>query len=336
MDYNKLGETASQHDTLRPTVNPLLVLQVDADVLSYDCANLDEPYSLNCLNLNAALDNIRVSCGAAHINTHLTLGLKGGRHEMATVKPYQVGRAGKRDPALVARVKMLRNYMANYITPDITPVVNVTQEADDSLAQYQTDRIAQHGENSSAIYSIDKDLWMIAGLHVEPYTFEKYRVEGFGHTEYREVGNVKPKLIGRGTSWFWHQMIMGDTADDIPGLPKLGVDTANHYFPLKKHNPNRKPLACGEAKAVGMLKGVTTDNEAFEIVMEAYHDFYDNGVEMFLEQAYLLWIRPDVDLWHVLTFFESLGYNLKPTRLQDARMDEFLANRDNILLNGDV
>ena len=325
MDFQTLGAQAASVDSVSRPVVAGRVLQADADFWCYFAANVEEHVNENYRALLDIIDINRLVAGAEFVNVHLTLGMKGGREQFATVKPYQGKRDDHRDPALKERVGQLRGMLANYKSDKVNPVINVLQEADDSITQYQIKRIETHGVNSTVIMSGDKDLWMVEGLHCDGSNGRMWKVQGYGSTEYREVGNVKPKLVGEGTSWFWHQMLMGDTADNIPGLPMLSGELANRYLPTKKYNPNRKPVKCGEAKAVAMLKGVHSDQEAFNRVYEAYQHHYNKRTAdaMFLEQAFLLWMRRTGAVLDVLNFLKPLGFTYTPDNNQKALLARF-------------
>ena len=298
------------------------VLQYDADFGCYECAWLDKTVEDNIQNLIKHIDVKRQMAGAEFVNVHITLGMKGGREQIATIKPYQEQR-GNRDPLLTARVGKLRNFLANYSTNIVTPVVNLLQEADDSLSQMQLVKIKEYGLQSSVIMSGDKDLWMVDGLHCDQKTGNMYTVDGYGKTEYREVGNVKPKLVGEGTSWFWHQMLHGDTADNIAGLPTLSGRLLNKYLPTKKFNAKRKPAPCGEAKSTAILSGVTNDRDAVRRIYEAYNDLYPNPVEMIVEQAFLLWMRRVDDVRDCVLFLRESGLRCDFSPAQQKRLTEF-------------
>lgn len=325
MNFQELGSKAAESDNLSRPVIAGRILQLDADFGCYFCAKVDEHVNENFRNLLNLIDTNRQMAGAEFVNVHVTLGLKGGRNEIATVKPYQDKRGVNRDLALTARVHELRSMLANYKTNIVKPVVNLFQEADDSLTQHQCKLISEGKEELTVIMSGDKDLWMVEGLHCDGDSGRIWRVKGYGKTEYRNVGNVKPKLVGEGTSWFWHQMIMGDTADTIPGLPFLSGRLANIYVPTKgKPNPNRPAIACGEAKAVAMLTGVTSDKVAFQRVYEAYRDYYGATTdEMFYEQAFMLWMRRTGNVHDVLTYLEPLGFKYKLSTNQQKCMGRF-------------
>jgi hypothetical protein len=327
MDYSAIASTAAAE---APQVRKLVkgrVLQDDTDFHCYAAAaNIEASPAENFKSLLRIVEDKRILAGAEFVNCHLTLGLKSGRSQIATVLPYQENRSNS-DPAIGARVKLLRNMLAGHRTKILTPIVNLYKEADDSLTAYQLTQIEEHGYNSSILGSGDKDLWMVHGLHSNQKTGEIWKGDGYGVTMYKEVGNVKPKLIGKGRSWFFHQMVMGDKADNIPGLPKLSGRLMNLYLPTKKKNPNRADAACGEAKAVAMLKDVTTEVEAFSRVFEAYQDHYGSvgiATERFMEQAYLLWMQRDSKLLDVQTYFNELGFNVKFSDAQKKLLKKYV------------
>jgi len=325
MDFQSIGAAAAKVEGGSGIVKGRVV-QHDADISCYDFAWPDDSLNSNWKAMLKAFAQIRRDTNSEFINLHVTMGLKNGRNNMATVKEYQAGR-GDRDPEKQKRVWELRNKIANHSTEITCAVVWLYIEADDGMIQYQEAAIA-HGEGHlSIINSGDKDLWMGMGLHKCQYTGAIYEVTGYDTTAYKEVGNAKPKLLGRGRSWFWHQMIMGDKADDIPGLPMISGPLAERYLPLKKANPNRNALKCGEAKAVAILKGVTTDKEALKRVCEAYHAHYGaKGYEMMFEQAYLLWMQRSDNLLDVLDYWRDLcGFTYRLTSPQKAALSQYMS-----------
>lgn len=315
MDLAKITATIAAQNESSPIMGR--ILQADADFFCYQCAHPDEPFRHNFEQIKKKIEYSRRLARASSVNVFVTLGLKGGRHQIATVKPYQDDRGKARSPEMTQRVRELRTALASYQTDKVQPIVCTKEEADDVICRMQTARIAKFGVESSVVMSDDKDLWMVQGLHCDSTTGQMRKATGYGVTMYKDVGNKEPKLVGLGTSWFWHQMIMGDGADTIPGLPFLSARLANRYLPTKTYNPNRKPLACGEAKAVEILRDVNNDAEAFKRVYEAYRDWYTGQTDdMFFEQAYLLWMRRTNKLLDCLEFLRPLGfkYELLPHR----------------------
>tara|TARA_Y100000034_G_scaffold46622_2_gene57333 strand:- start:15798 stop:16799 length:1002 start_codon:yes stop_codon:yes gene_type:complete len=318
MDFAKIGANVNSSES--STFIKGRTLQLDADFLSYDCANTEESIAENVKHIRNKVKMHMRQAGAEFCNLHLTMGMKGGREQMASVKPYQHKRGADRDPARTERKVALRNEMANFNFRTCKPVVNLYQEADDSLTQYQVADV-----KNSVLMSGDKDLWMVEGLHCDYKTGRLWSTQGYGKTEYRDTvksdGTFAPKLIGEGTSWFWYQVVMGDTADTIPGLPKLSGKLAEKYVPNKKPNPKRKAIACGEAKAHAMLKDVKDDRQAYQRVFDAYYQWYgDTAKAMFFEQAFLLWMRKTEDPCDVLKFLKPLGFNYTLTTDQSQRL----------------
>lgn len=317
MDFNKLDLPKID----KTVIYKGRVVQADADFYCYFVANLETSVASNVQHLLKILETNRKMSGAEHLNAHLTLGSKGGRHEMATVKAYQQDR---KDSDIKTRVREIRSEMANWAGSDtITVIANLITEADDSISQYHAEYNAS-GQGLSIIDSGDKDLNMNQGVHRDSNTKKLIKVEGYGKTEYKEVGNTKPKLIGYGDSWFWHQMLMGDRADDIPGLEKLSGELMNEYVPTKNFNPNRKSAACGEKKAVAVLLGVNSSSVAAKRVLNCYREYYgDSCTERFIEQAFLLWMRRDGNVWDCIQFFRENGLDIMPSEDQIERVNRW-------------
>ena len=322
LDLAAISKSAAESAAVENAFVVGRVLQYDADFGCYECAWLDDSIESNIDTLKKHIEVKRKMAGAEFVNVHITLGMKGGRDQIATVKPYQEQRAGK-NLEIKERVAILRNFLANYTSDTSKPIVNLLQEADDSLTQLQERSIKAHGVKSSVIMSGDKDLWMSQGLHCDQKTGRMYLVNGYGKTEYRDVGNTKPKLVGEGTSWFWHQMLHGDTADNIAGLPTLSGKLLNKYLPTKKYNAKRNAASCGEAKSTAILKGVTNDREAAKRVLEAYQGTYTNAVEMMVEQAFLLWMRRTSDVADCVHFLNESGIKCDFSPAQKERLKEF-------------
>ena len=325
MDFSNLGAQAAKGDTTSRAIVENRVLQYDSDFACYEVADLDQPISTDFRHLLDHIEMKRNLAGAAKVNAFLTLGSKTGREAMATVKEYQENRDP--DAPIKVRVRELRTMLANYTGPFCTPVHRPMYEADDLIIQYQHARIKKHGWYSSCIMSGDKDLWMGQGLHCNPKTGALEMVKGFGSCGYKDVGNVKPKLVGLGPSWFWHQMIMGDKADNIPGLEKISNHDLDTYFPLKTGKARKDGLAsCGEAKAYEIMKGITSHDVAAKIVFNLYYNCYGTlATERFFEQAYLLWMqRTANDPYDVIRYlYSSCNLTIKPNKAQLAKLEAF-------------
>ena len=326
MNYQELGAKAAQSDTTSRKIVQGRVLQYDADFACYEVSDLEESASQSYKRLLDHIEMKRNMAGAEHVNVHITLGTKSGREGMATVKEYQENRDP--DKPIKVRVRELRHMLANADNVDhATVMFNLHYEADDMIVKCQHKQIKEFGWESSVIMSGDKDLWMGQGYHCNAKTGRLHFVRGYGSTEYKEVGNVKPKLVGEGRSWFWHQMIMGDTADNIPGLEKISNNMLDKYTPLKSGKArNNGAGACGEGKAVIVLDGVTTDKEAAQRVYQLYWEYYGaEASERFIEQAYLLWMQRTDNPWDILTYLhETCGLKVHPSTRQVKVVEDFI------------
>lgn len=304
MDFSKLENTATEGYEVRPDSPDEVkgrVLHHDSDFLAYQCGYKWETESLavSIEHLRKAIQTCRIMAGAEFIFLYLTMGDKGGRNSIATVKEYQAQRAG-RDPGLTKRVKELREFMATCTDPGVTPKVQMEQEADDALCQAMQVAKDQPQYQLNVLQSADKDLWMVGGLHVNAKTYEIEDFPfGYGQCDL-DINGTRKKLVGRGTSFFWHQLLMGDTADNIPGLPEFSEKLVLEYWPtkaicnardkiksstssgqsvkLKKslHNlvAKIKPKKVGAVGAYEYLYHCKTDRQALVAVLAAYREHY--------------------------------------------------------------
>ena len=279
------------------------VINLDADRLAWAYANLERSQEVCQKGIMTALRTLLALSGVNRIYAHVSLGNKGGREVVATVKPYQGNRKDSITPEKRELITILREFIAGIDIEGIQGVKWEHQEADDGLTQMQA-----LWNNISIMCSDDKDLRIAAGWHWNHRTNVFWENDSFGWLEVKETNKTK-KLWGCGTKWFWAQMLMGDTCDNIPGLEMLAVNTCNKYFPIKKP-AGRKPKKCGEMTAFEILTGAEDDRECYKRVFECYLEFYGKTAkERFFEQAFLLWMRRNETVWDVLSFLKPLGFN---------------------------
>jgi hypothetical protein len=290
-------------DFIIPDVVPGRILNEDADIIAYNCAGNDETSRETVVfNIKAELQNRMQQVGADHYILHLTgTGSdKGKRHDVACLKQYQAGRVGKPRPK---HLEFARTYMAT----NLKAVVHMDQEADDGLAQTQQQYLDRGERNLCVLDSADKDLRMVQGLHRCPDTGKIIDVDGYGACWYDAD---KAKTTGWGTSFFWHQLLMGDTADDIPGLPAFSRRISLQYWPtaplleqerrievgtmpsgkrctmkqletasekLYQLRAEFKLKPCGAGSVASYLSKCTTDTEAYYAVLSAYTAYWPEG-----------------------------------------------------------
>jgi hypothetical protein len=203
--------------------------------------------------------------GATSYKMHITPpgSTKGGRYQQAVQREYQGNRNNKASPEFL-------DAMRGYIGEELNGVVHLDQEADDGMAQANYSAMGPGGSwresNLSVIVSMDKDLRMVPGLH---YDFDHGRVmctgNHFGSIYLDDSGSSK-KLKGWGTKFFWAQCLMGDTADNIRGIPLV----PSQYAAGKATAKFDKGKPCGPVMTYELLKDVHSDRDCFHLVRKLF------------------------------------------------------------------
>lgn len=298
-----------------PDTVPGRTVHIDADFLaymvSYEKTRKDavtgklvviEPIKLEDMyhNCSVAVEKIRRMAGAQFAHLHLTPGTstKGDRPALAIQKEYQANRKDKPKPD---KLHIMRDWMAR----NFPSTMNQFAEADDSMAAAQYAAIKAGASNLSVICSKDKDLMMVAGLHLDwdsgkitRPTNELGHENTFGSIWLVEKSSTK--VAGIGTKFFWAQMLMGDTADNIQGLPLL------HSAQLSK------PKKVGPVLTNAVLCNVDSDKEAFQLV-KGYYEAHGNEV------GYTHWLTQESVPWQkvLISEMQMLWMRRDPTDAND-------------------
>ena len=212
-------------------------LLIDMDVIVYRSgyAAKNGDYLMNVEYADNILFSIFDRFGTDDCQGYLS-GPTNFRYEVATMKPYKGNRDTSNRPKFY---KEIREYMADHWGG----VFVEGMEADDAMGLAQND--------DTVICSIDKDLKIIPGRN---YNF----VTG-------DLTYITPE---EGVYNFLRQMLIGDSADNIPGINKIG-----------------------EVKSARLLQD-KSPKEQLEVVIDLYKKQYgDKWESAFHEIATLLWIR---------------------------------------------
>jgi hypothetical protein len=319
-----------------PPIVPGSVLLLDADISSFYLAWPEDTLAQNTEALKRHIEVKRLMAGCEYVETHTTRGDKSGRWQASMVKEYQANRKSRdamstEEREKKDRVDQIRVFLETYHNAHTTPKPQWFMEADDSLSIAQGEYRKQ--DVLSKIMTLDKDLDMVAGTHIHYDTYEEWTGEGYGKLWLDETSSTK-KLKGQGTSFFWAQLLMGDKADNVPGLPQITGALLNDIKPTKAIESakatlrnakatarartaarrvleSRKAAPIGAVTAYDMLKNCRTDRQAYSVVRQAYTAYYGasnfqfqtwrgdtitaNSGIMLLEQAKLLWMLRDAD-----------------------------------------
>ena len=273
MTLTTIDSITAAQDFGASTAVPNRLLLIDGDTLAYYAGSAKFANSCRLRVRTKIRDALRAS-GASTCYVLLTGygSSKGGRRAVARRVGYQSKRKSHR-PVFwnLARDTIIASQNIGY---EVRTTVEL--EADDLFGMYGK----QHGDRYGYIqvYMLyeDKDMSSLPGVHLAwddctvQASFDEHTFDVVGH-------NGKQY----GTKWFWEQMLHGDTADTIPGLPQYRVGDK-----LKK---------LGDKTSPKLLADCHTNHAASLKVLELYQGFYngpddDWAVEM-LEQACLLWIR---------------------------------------------
>lgn len=259
MDFSQLEGVQAIEPQGVPVV-PGRRVHIDGDMLAYQCGgNDDTDVATSRRILKSKIDLFKDASGAEGVLLHLTASgsTKGDRAAIAYTKPYQGQRKGHRPK----NWQYLRDYMAEGLAGPVKQWFD--READDGFG------FISMNCPLDVIATRDKDMRMLPGWHLNWDTYELVKVEPDQFA--LEAGG---KLYGH--KWFWTQMLWGDAADNIPGLPK---------------HPDF-PRGVGEAAASKILAFAHDDDSAAHAVAQAYKAHYGNEwADRYVEQASLLWIR---------------------------------------------
>jgi hypothetical protein len=303
-------------------------VHIDADFLAYQVTATKEDgsdektYEDMQHNAEVAVQTLLDLAGAEYVHLHITPATsnKGGRYDIALQKAYQGNRIDKPKPRYLG---IMREWLAKRYQGTLHQFC----EADDGMSSAQYKALSEGNANLSVIASKDKDLCMVPGLHLDWDTGEIINCDDpFGYVYMHETKSGK-KLKGFGWKFFWAQMLTGDPADNIQGLPALPGRWMNLLKPTNEtrkaqeilwgpnSNPaqkekakamldSRKPGSCGPATALLILDQLTNNRDAFNNIRGLYKEHgenvgfkhYDTGADLhwghvFASEAKLLWMR---------------------------------------------
>ena len=269
------------------------VAHIDADFMCYQVSaeNKDElsglkpRRTLDDMKYNArqGLTHLMRMAGATSYVAHITPSgsNKGERDDIALTKGYQANRDGKVKPEHL-------NTIRAYIGEELNSAIHFDQEADDGMAAANYAAVKRGESNLSVIVSKDKDLRIPSGLHYDFDSEEVVDVDDPFGSIWVDRSKKSPKVLGWGTAFFWAQLLMGDTADNIAGLPIALIKD--------------KQKKVGPILAYELLKDCKTDRECFDTCRELFktspyewHDYRDGsettwGMHMLADMK-LLWMR---------------------------------------------
>lgn len=186
----------------------------------------------------------------------------GFRYSIAKTRPYKGNRTNPKPFHFY-------NILAYLMATRRCRVSRDGLEADDVMAIFQNQ---MYEKDTTIICSRDKDLRITPGWH---YSWECGSQAAIGPLYTDELGYFREKTngdtLGFGLKFFYYQMLVGDSADYIPGLK-----------------------GWGPAKALPIIDSCSSEEELIKTVKDLYKEA-GMTKEYFLEQANLLWIIQELD-----------------------------------------
>ena len=257
---------------------------IDGDILRYEVGYAAEtgwraitgdeealpPFEYVLKHLEGRLSEITKRVGADKAARLFITEGRTFRYDIAKRKPYKGTRADKRP----WHFENLTMWMKLHMNAEVVRHI----EADDMMAIE-----AMKDVENTIICTRDKDLKQVP---CNVYSWELWKQPEFGPTKIHTVGNIrliandkKLSIKGEGLAFFYAQVLMGDAADNIPGLP-----------------------GCGPKKTYDILWPCVFDADPeesmYNAVLEAYEEYYytdgDPEAEL-LEQGRLCWMVRELD-----------------------------------------
>lgn len=258
---------------------------VDADSLIYKVAATTNNLETAKRRLvNEAL-TLHYLADASLSRLHLTPKhcTKAGRFKVIAQKPYQGNRTSGKKPELVEPLRYVVGREQLKLPPEIAVVFNDVYEADDSVVTACTE------DPKAIFYSEDKDLNCLRNKRLCQHELRVLpRVEGMGWLALKELSSSK-KVDGRGPVFFWTQMLMGDTADNIKGITKANGKLCGPAKTFELLLPFL--IAQQDSQMPHFVTPTITEQDIARYVLNLYKD---NGQNPWPE-AWLLWLYPHQD-----------------------------------------
>lgn len=287
----------------RKEIVPNRIALLDADCVAYwaaaGCDDMTRDAAFK--RCRDRMDAITDQCQAEHVRSYLT-GANNFRKDIARYQQYKGNRYDKYGNRIKPQPKWLQA-VRDFLVDQYDAILCDGQEADDALAIAQTKCNASKDWHS-IISSIDKDLKIVPGLHHDMNSGFIEEVDELGYLSIDKKGKVR----GAGLKFFYAQLLMGDAADWIPGLPKVTPWMKEHFDGITRLG------GCGPKAAYAVIEDAPDEAECLRRVLLCYDSYWNgdhfyvdwqtgeehrpSGVEALTEQGQLLWMRTyEGELW---------------------------------------
>lgn len=201
-------------DQLQSTTVQGRVLILDADSLAYKASATRKTLKGAMTVFQEGVLSTMFHTDSESALIHLTHRdcVKAGRNNIIGVKPYQDNRSGSKRPELLHVVREACVEPENVLS-EYQAWLHKTLEADD-VCMIDSYKLKENG----VLTSPDKDLRHTPYPFYDEYQAKIIQAKGVGSVWEHVTEGGHFKLHGIGRMFFWAQMLMGDTADNIGAL----------------------------------------------------------------------------------------------------------------------
>ena len=249
-------------DQFKPSGDRVLIMDGDAACYEASSKYVKLDTAVRCVHMKILEAMFLTNCKKARVHITPAGCKKAGRGNLIGIKPYQGNRKDKEKPPLLEALR--QNIQGLLKDKNIEVFAHYDIEADDAVVQD-----SYYYGNDGLVYSPDKDLRMVVYPYYDLSTGRILTVSNrLGNIVLASTSSGLRHPEGQGLKFFWWQMLMGDTADNIRGLNKY------------------QGKNIGMVKSYEILNLIKNELEVATKVLSMYREIDQNP----FPEAYALWL----------------------------------------------
>lgn len=249
-------------DQFKPSGYRVLIMDGDAACYEASSKYVKLDTAVRCVHMKILEAMFLTNCKKARVHITPAGCKKAGRGNLIGIKPYQGNRKDKEKPPLLEALR--QNIQGLLKDKNIEVFAHYDIEADDAVVQD-----SYYYGNDGLVYSPDKDLRMVVYPYYDLSTGRILTVSNrLGNIVLASTSSGLRHPEGQGLKFFWWQMLMGDTADNIRGLDKY------------------RGKNIGMVKSYEILNPIKNELEVATKVLSMYREIDQNP----FPEAYALWL----------------------------------------------
>ena len=249
-------------DQFKPSGDRVLIMDGDAACYEASSKYVKLDTAVRCVHMKILEAMFLTNCKKARVHITPAGCKKAGRGNLIGIKPYQGNRKDKEKPPLLEALR--QNIQGLLKDKNIEVFAHYDIEADDAVVQD-----SYYYGNDGLVYSPDKDLRMVVYPYYDLSTGRILTVSNrLGNIVLASTSSGLRHPEGQGLKFFWWQMLMGDTADNIRGLDKY------------------QGKNIGMVKSYEILNPIKNELEVATKVLSMYREIDQNP----FPEAYALWL----------------------------------------------